>query len=235
MQCSLNTAKQIPGHEIVEHQDAFFTWRRWLDCGVLVVPFDVIHIDAHADLGLGEGGWIYLLSELLALPPAKRSTPRVGTGALNSANYLAFAIANRWIRKLTYVFPYRKPRKRRRILMDVYEGDELVRTVPAYATMNEEREPRPSDLMPLLFHNSDTRTNVIELRHFSPDAVKTLAWATVPPTTIHVEPAVQFEYIQSDRFRFDGFTHMTVAQSPQYTPASADELLPIFRCYFSEV
>jgi hypothetical protein len=219
---------------MAEHQDAFFTWRRWLGCGALVQPFEVVHIDAHADLGLGEGGWVYLLSELLALPLEKRTDPRVGAGALNSANYLAFAIANRWIRKLTYVFPYRKPRKRRQVLMNIYEGDKFVRTIPAYPAMNEEQGPRPGDLMPLVFRNSDTRTNVIELRCFTPPDVKTLAYAKVPPTPVYVEPAVPFEYIRSDQFRFTGFTHMTVAQSPQYTPASADKLLPIFRDYFTE-
>jgi|HubBroStandDraft_1064217.scaffolds.fasta_scaffold102749_1 hypothetical protein len=208
--CSLKRGKTIPGHEMVEHEDAFSTWRRWLHAGILTAPFDVIHVDAHADLGLGDGGWVYLLSELLALPLTERSEPRVGPRALNSGNYLAFAIANRWIASLTYVFPHRKP--------------------PAQG-----HEARPTDLMPLLFRDRNARTGLIELGRYSPDTVLRIAERTSnPPAPISVEPVVPFNYVPSYQFRFEGFTHMVVAQSPQYTPASADELLPIFRDYFVE-
>src|ERR1700732_2331374 len=76
--CHLKIASKILGKEVVEHEDAFWTWRRWLDKRKLSEPFCVIHVDAHADLGLGDGGWIYLLTELLALPVGQRRSPRVG-------------------------------------------------------------------------------------------------------------------------------------------------------------
>jgi hypothetical protein len=232
--CSLKRVKNIPGHEMVEHQDAFSTWRRWLHTGLLSAPFNVIHVDAHADLGLGDSGWVYLLSEFLALPLTERSEPQFGPRALNSGNYLAFAIGNRWIGNLTYVFPYRKPPEtRERVSLRVFEGEKFSRTVSLGGTVSED-EPRPTDLMPLLFRNRNARTGLIELGRYSPETVHTLSHYIVAPEPIHVEPAVPFNYTPAHRFRFEGFTHMTVAQSPQYTPPSADQLLPIFREYFVE-
>jgi hypothetical protein len=235
--CALRTGKNIPGHEIIEHQDAFSTWRRWLHAGVLSAPFNVIHVDAHADLGLGDAGWVYLLSEVLALPTTQRSEPRFGPRALNSGNYLAFAIANRWIGNLTYVFPYRKPPGVQDIIsIDVFEGEKFSRTISLGAPVNETGDPRPADLMPVLFRGRSTRTGLIELRRYSPDTVMSVGDATLsPPEPMHVEPVVPFNYTEADRFRFDGFTHLTVAQSPQFTPASADHLLPILRDYFAEI
>jgi len=51
-----------------DHDEAFFTWRPWLEDGSLVAPFAVVHVDAHADMGLGDAGYVSLMSELLASP-----------------------------------------------------------------------------------------------------------------------------------------------------------------------
>ena len=61
--------------------------------GLLTPPFHVTHVDAHADLGLGDAGYVYLLTELLLEDPRDRWWPRTGTTGLNDANHLAFAIA----------------------------------------------------------------------------------------------------------------------------------------------
>ncbi len=74
------------------------------ELGQLVPPFHVTHVDAHADLGLGDSGYRYLLSEVLALDVEGRSNPKTGEGAMDHGNFLAFAIACRWIAELTYVF-----------------------------------------------------------------------------------------------------------------------------------
>src|SRR5438445_1688144 len=72
-QCYLTTGSKLPGREVVEHPDAFRIWRQWLRDGRLSAPFRVIHVDAHADLGLGDPGWLYLTTDVLARPVARRS------------------------------------------------------------------------------------------------------------------------------------------------------------------
>jgi hypothetical protein len=53
---------------------------------------------------IGNSGFIYLLTELLHLPPEERTYPRTGPEGLNDTNQLSFAIACRWISDLTYVY-----------------------------------------------------------------------------------------------------------------------------------
>jgi hypothetical protein len=105
--CGLNTSNKLPGAEFVEHVDAFWTWDRWIREGKISNKFEVAHVDAHADLGVGWGdtSWIHLLIELLALPPEERNQPRTGGDGLHSGSYLAFAIGNRWISRANYVYP----------------------------------------------------------------------------------------------------------------------------------
>jgi hypothetical protein len=98
-QCGVDRQRRLPGVQFEEHVEAFWTWKRWIAEGKLTTPFRVIHIDAHADIGLGDAGWVYLLTEILELPVDKRNVPRASGDSrdMNSGNYLAFAVANRWI------------------------------------------------------------------------------------------------------------------------------------------
>lgn len=100
--CGLHT--RLPGFVTENHGELFPLWRGAIEAGALLPPFHVTHVDAHADLGLGDAGYVYLLTELLGLPPDQRTHPRTGNGGLNDANHLAFAIACRWISELTYVY-----------------------------------------------------------------------------------------------------------------------------------
>jgi hypothetical protein len=93
-----------PGFVTENHAELFPLWRAAITRGMLVPPFHVTHIDVHADLGLGDVGYQYLLTELLREPPENRQYPSVGPSSLNDANHLAFAIACRWIADLVYVF-----------------------------------------------------------------------------------------------------------------------------------
>lgn len=67
-------------------------------------PFHVTHVDAHADLGQGDAGLIYLLTELLFAPPEGRRDPPKRYGGLTDGNYLSFAVACRWLSGLVFVF-----------------------------------------------------------------------------------------------------------------------------------
>jgi hypothetical protein len=95
---------QLPGFVVENHGELFPLWRQALERGELVPPFHVTHVDAHADLGLGDAGYKYLMTELLFEAPEDRRSPKLGESGLGDGNYLAFAIACRWISGLVYVF-----------------------------------------------------------------------------------------------------------------------------------
>jgi hypothetical protein len=234
--CHLRRNPRIPGQQFVEHRDAFTVWRRWLQDGKLHAPFGVMHVDAHADLGLGDGGWVYLVAELLAFPVDKRSEPRLGSDALNSSNYLAFAIANRWVRDLTYVFPTNPfpPRRVRTEASGTPSPEETIRKL--YLATNPhhlEDQPPVEDLVHMHFQNNDWKTGLIELKQYRPEDTSALVVAKEAPAPLRAEPVVPFHLTPSGAFEFSAFTHIVVAQSPQFTPKSADKLLSVIADYFT--
>jgi len=101
-QCGLR--QPLPGFVVENHGELFARWREAIDAGRLTAPFHVTHVDAHADLGLGDSGYVYLMTSLLFEAPEDRRYPKAGEGGLGDGNYLAFAIACRWLTDLAYVF-----------------------------------------------------------------------------------------------------------------------------------
>lgn len=102
-QCGL--VKRLPGVVTENHGDLFARWRDAIDGSVLEPPFHVTHLDAHADLGQGDGGYVYLLTSLLFEPPENRAHPKVdGQRGLTDGNWLLFAIGCRWVADLIYVY-----------------------------------------------------------------------------------------------------------------------------------
>jgi hypothetical protein len=96
--------RPLPGVAVEEHQEVFHAWRRLIEENKLSMPFHVTHLDAHADLGLGDPGYVYLMTELLFQPMEMRAHPYEGRGGMEPGNFLAFAIANRWVSDVTYVY-----------------------------------------------------------------------------------------------------------------------------------
>jgi hypothetical protein len=58
--CKLS--ERLPGFVVEHHGELFGRWRGAIEAGELELPFSVTHVGAHADLGLGDYGYIYLIS-----------------------------------------------------------------------------------------------------------------------------------------------------------------------------
>lgn len=94
----------LPGFVVEHHGEALDIWRHAFEVGTFTAPLDVTHVDAHADLGFGDAGFVYLMTELLHQPVEERCNPKRGSDGLGDGNWLAFAAACRWVGDLTYVF-----------------------------------------------------------------------------------------------------------------------------------
>jgi hypothetical protein len=103
--CGLSTQRRIPGRYISHHHEAFHWWRDLIRDGKLIRPFEVVHVDAHADLGSDTFGFsqVYVGFDLLHQPLEQREVPEEGGTKMNAGNYLLVAIACRWLNKLVYV------------------------------------------------------------------------------------------------------------------------------------
>lgn len=109
--CGLNRSKRIPGRLFETHDEALSFWKELLDSGKLSAPFEVTHIDAHSDLGIGRPGPGFVLNSVLPMHPDKRAdiARYYRMNQLDEANYLLFAIAFRWVSGLINV---RNPKSR---------------------------------------------------------------------------------------------------------------------------
>ena len=93
-QCGLSRERPIPGRFVTHHDGAFDYWGDLADEGTIGI--DLVHVDAHSDLGLGDASWVYIMEVLLRLPVKERRDPlRGGIKGLSLENYIAFAVACR--------------------------------------------------------------------------------------------------------------------------------------------
>ena len=103
----LSKSKRIPGRIVTGHNEALYFWQKLITEGILSTPFEVVHVDTHADLGLGYASWSHICKEILRYPVEERPN-HAAYYAFNRWNkegigdYLLYAIAYRLISKLTY-------------------------------------------------------------------------------------------------------------------------------------
>jgi hypothetical protein len=219
-QCQLSTSKRVPGFRAEQHEEAFAVWRQWIHDGRIIAPFNVVHADAHSDLGAPIVGSPdrsrAFIEDLLEEKPEERRNPAFNEEHLHSGNYLLAAIANRWISELTYVYP---ANRRRAESMEVGSPFEFEDEPQEYAE-SITREP-PA----WIFQDNDCETRMIELKYRR-------ARANSPHGTTRVEPPVPLKCIDASAFSFAGVTHLFLARSPKYTPCDADKLLDVVGEYF---
>lgn len=110
-QCGLSRTAPKPGRIFETHDQALTFWEEQIAAGRLTAPFDVTHVDAHSDLGIGYPGPNFVLFNVLSMPVPKRLDYAAfyAQKKLDEANYLLFALAMRRISSLDNV---RNPRSR---------------------------------------------------------------------------------------------------------------------------
>jgi hypothetical protein len=104
-----------PGFVVEQHSELFYLWGEATKAGQMASPFEVVHVDAHADLGLGDASYAYLMGELAfepiehryeilkkRRPGSRKEMIDLGNHALTDG-WLMFALACGRISDLTYV------------------------------------------------------------------------------------------------------------------------------------
>ena len=212
--CGLSRGSKLPGHLCKKHDEAFDTWRGWRSQSTLDDQFSVDHLDGHSDLSFGDASWSYVFETLLSLPPRERANPERGVDRLNEGSYLTFAIANRWIERLTYVYP----------------------TGPWDGSIHDSDRRRgglPPDLNRFLFKDRKVESGLIELLHVDRKGCnKLVSGQSICP--LSREPQVPIELMSSSDYLRQGLTHMILAHSEEYCPKRADVLIDVLCEYFYE-
>lgn len=220
----LSKKRRIKGRIVSGHNEALFYWKELIENQHILIPFEVVHVDSHADLGVGYTSWIYILNELLKYPVEdrphhskyydKQTQQMKGEGI---GDYLLYAVAYRWISQIIYCG---NPNQEfidypREIFKNFNEPSVFDKPVQNIIQLIH----NPEQGFPARF---DFDTLGYERKKFIRNS--------------HKEPEVPFIIIPSiDDVCFDGdFDFAVLAQSPNYTPASADFIMDIFREYIIE-
>lgn len=204
----LSKERKVCGRIVEHHNETLYYWRELIKQKKLEYPFEIIHVDSHADLGLGYASWAFIFEELLGIKVEKRceiesyeymftkySKPKIG-------DYLLFALAFRWISKLTYVC---NPNE---------AGNDYL-----YYVFRDFKEP--NNVIELTYSEEYKLSEIGKFRHkqYLESCIK--------------EPPVEFEVIKKPYLvNYNGdFDFITFCISPNYTPSKADYIIDIIKEY----
>lgn len=106
--CGLSTGNPVPGVVVESHEQVLPFWREVRRVGIAREDFEVVHVDAHPDLGFDTGpNWVewtrHLTQEVLSRDPEARDQPDADSPFVNEGNYLLFAAAYRWFSSVQLV------------------------------------------------------------------------------------------------------------------------------------
>lgn len=221
---NLGLSKEHPqkGRVIIGHNEALTFWKELILKGDLSIPFEVVHVDSHADLGLGyTSSWKHIIKYLLQYPIKERfehnryvdrngNIREEGIG-----DYLLFAIAYQWISKITYCANPNGDKND--YLWETLKNfkENLVWDCPVENTI--QLVCNPDMECP---HHDDS--NIVKNEYLK-NGIKE------PEVPLLIIPTIHDVNFSGD------FDFVSIAQSPNYTPEKADFILDIFREYIIEI
>lgn len=217
----LSKNHKIAGRIVHEHCESLFFWEELIKCNKLSAPFDVIHVDSHADLGLGCGfASDFLQGPFLTLSTTTRRKVRNYRHndklyEINIGDYLLWAVGYKMISSITYCANPNGDK-----------DDYLLDTMRDYSEERVWDEPVKNHIQ--LKYNKDMAPSP---RNATPKYIKKYLAGAIkdPEVELLIIPT-----IEDVSFRGD-FDFAVLAQSPNYTPASADFIMDIFREYIEEI
>lgn len=216
----LSKQNKIPGRIVFGHNESLFFWEELIAEKKLTAPFEVVHVDSHADLGLGCPTAEFLQGPILTLPVEKRKKIRSyeyngKTMEINIGDYLLWGIAYRMISNITYCS---NPNG---------ENNDY-----CWDTLKDFHEEFIWN-KPVINYIQLTYNKNIEL----PEYDSTEDYKKKYLTTAIREPEVEIKIIPTvEDVNYNGeFDFVVFAQSPNYTPASADFIIDIFKEYILEI
>lgn len=205
--CGLTTADKIHGKVFTHHDEVFYFLRRLQEQRKFDLKFSFDHVDAHCDLGFGDASYKYIATHILNKPLKERAYPKKnGLLGLGAGNFLAFAIACRWIQAMKYI-----------------NKIDWMDDIPCFVFKDFNIE----DNVIQLKHFSNDQMYEIIHRNMGDMRIKA---RSIQP--LSVEPEVTFAAVDYNNFKnTDKYDFIFLTQSPGFTPRASDELIPLISDY----
>ena len=220
VETTLNIGTNNAGRIVQNHDEVFYQWKTLIEANELTVPFKIVHVDAHSDLGLGFPSWQYLHAEFLSIPVSERPGAKQGNDGVNFGSFLAFAVGCRWISEIDFII-------NRNWHDDIHP---YLLSGPSYKLVDERS---PTNVLPygdydltlelMRIESLDLMSegNLIQLR-------KPVGEPRVPLNIITIENV-------GNRYSSTSWDYVFLSRSPGYVPSYADHLVdPISKYIKSE-
>lgn len=217
---TLKVERECSGGVVQSHHEVFFEWKKLIERGELAVPFKVVHVDAHSDLGLGSLSWTYLHSQFLAMDVYDRPKARQGDDGINFGSFLAFALGCRWISEVDFIVNHNW-------------HDDIPRVLLSQDSFNFVEDKSPLSVLPYGDYNLE-----IELMQTPEWDPMTSVWNMMEVRKPIGEPRIPFNIITVEsvgtRYSHASWDYVFVSHSPGYVPSYADHLLALIGGYISK-
>lgn len=216
----LSKDKKIQGRIVVEHNESLFFWEELVAKGKLEEPFEVVHVDSHADLGLGCTSADFLQSAMLTLPIETRRKIRNyefngKTETINIGDYLLWAIAYGLVSKIIYCA---NP--------NGSKNDYCWDTLKDFKENNIWDEPI-SNYIQLKFNKDMDFPKYDDSEQYKKKYLKRAI--KDPEVELRIIPTIEDVQFKGE------YDYVVLAQSPNYTPPNADFIIEIFKEYMEEI
>jgi len=208
--CGLNKTTKLSGKCFVHHVEVFHFLRDLQEKKNFSLTFDIDHLDAHGDLGTGDASYIYIATSILSKPINERAYPDKINGweGLSSGNFLAFAIACRWIDSLKYI-------------NNIEWTDDT-------QWFNFKEFDTEGNVIQLKLFSESQMDKIINGNNGD---MMEMAKSIIP---LAYEPEILFSVIDYRTFKnTDKYDLIFLTQSPGFTPKLSDNLIPIIKQYIN--
>lgn len=205
-QLGLSVDEKIPAILCVNHDEVIYHCEELVQRHELSKPFDLVHVDAHADMGVGDDGWEEILERAAIPETTKRDMKTSWCECIGIGNYISYMALMRMLSSLTYIH---NPSSADDVQAWFLDKDQKYMRIPVWPNNEIEFEEAKRDAI------SNPSAG---LYRFEDRARR--------------EPQIPFVRTCSNSFstqeKFDmGF----LAQSPNYTPKESDQLIQVIGEY----
>lgn len=203
----LRTDKKIPAILCVNHDEVLYHCEKLICEKWVAAPFDLVHVDAHADMGMGSDAWVEILELASNGELVKRQFRTNCFEKADYDNYVSYMLLLRMLASLTYVY-------------NADGGDDVFSGflcdggkkigVPVWPGNEEGFEQTKKQWL------SDVMSSMHDYQRGDGD----------------LEPVVPFEEICADAYCESGkYDWAFLAQSPNFTPKASDRLISVVGDY----
>ena len=205
--CGLNKEKKTHGKYFIHHHEVFLYLRKLQEQNNHLLKFCIDHLDAHADLGTGDLSYQYIATTILNKPVIERAYPDKLNGweGLSSGNFLAFAIACRWVERLNYI--------------------NNIEWVDDTQWFHFKDFNIKSNIIQFKQFSNSQMDKIINCAIGMKQMTKSI-------TPLSYEPEVPFSVTDFNKFvNKEEYDLIFLTQSPGFTPKKSDELIPVIKQY----